>query len=185
MMCQRDQTVSTDPAETNSVFEVARSLLPAATAFALKVRLDSDTAQEAMREAAKRVLEVQRSERGEGSLPRVRNLPGYLFTVYRNVIFAELKRREREPPLIDDLNARGLDSGGDEIRSVENRILISEIVKRMNPKSRIIFNYRVLGYSFEEIAGRFKTDMGTTVTAAALRSEYSKAISRIIEEIDL
>jgi RNA polymerase sigma factor (sigma-70 family) len=173
------------PEGTYEVFEVARSLLPAAKAFARKVGLDPDTADDSMMEAAKRVLELQQIESVEDSPTKIRNLPAYLFTVYKNLTIVELRRQEREPTISnDDLTTRAGDTGADAVRSVESRILVSEIVKRMNPKSRTIFSYLVLGYAYEEIAYRFKKDLGISVTAATLRSEFSKAVSRITRELD-
>lgn len=176
--------MSADTEEASKVFEVARSLLPAAEALARRFRLDPDTAREAMMEAAKRVLELQQTERGEANPPKVRNLPAYLFTVYRNLMIAELRRQAKELTISDESVMPVVGMTADAVRSVENKILLSEIVQRMNAKSRAIFSYLVLGYSYKEIARRFEEDKGIRVTAATLRSEFSKAIARVTRELE-
>ncbi|CAN5464274.1 hypothetical protein BH20ACI3_BH20ACI3_35130 [soil metagenome] len=78
--------------EADRVFEVALSLVPAAEALARRCQLSSDTAHEVMMEAAKRVVESQASDRHE-LRERIRNLPAYLFSVGRNLMLTELRRK--------------------------------------------------------------------------------------------
>lgn len=174
---QRDISSLEGSEEPDRVFEVALALVPAAQAFARRCQLSPDTAHEVMMEAAKRVVESQASSRYE-LREHIKNLPAYLFSVGRNLMLAELRRKKDEVQLDDDSNLAAND-----IKSIESRILLSEIVRRMNPKARTIFRYRTLGYDYSEIAKKFKK-MGYRATEASLRSEFSKATKRIIRELE-
>jgi DNA-directed RNA polymerase specialized sigma24 family protein len=174
---QRDNSSRSSPEEADQVFEVALSLVPAAEAFARRRQLSSDTAHEMMMEAAKRVVESQASAR-YGARESIKNLPAYLFSVGRNLMLGELKRKKDEVQIDDDQ-----DLAANYTESIENRILVSEIVQRMNPKVRAIFRYRTLGYGYDEIARKFK-EMGVKATGGSLRSELSKATKRITEELE-
>ena len=172
---QTDISSLSSSEKTKQVFEVALSLVPAAEAFARRHRLDSDTAHEMMMEAAKRVVELQGSTSGREP---IKNLPAYLFSVGRNLMLAESKRKKDEVQIDDHHKLAANDT-----EPIESRILISEIVRRMNPKVRAIFRYRTLGYSYDEIATRFQ-EAGVRATGASLRSELSKASKRIAEELE-
>jgi RNA polymerase sigma factor (sigma-70 family) len=163
--------------EADRVFEVALSLVPAAAAVARRYQLGPDTAHEVMMEAAKRVVESRASSHSEPK-EQIRNLPAYLFSVGRNLMLAELRRKKDEVQLDDNSNVAVND-----IKSIESQILLSEIVRRMNPKARTIFRYRTLGYDYDEIAREFKK-MGYRATQASLRSELSKATKRIIRDLE-
>lgn len=181
----RDIPAAVSSEEADRVFQVALSLIPAAEAFGRKFQLGSDTAHDVMMEAAKRVVESRRSTGDKAGIGDIKNLPAYLFTVARNLMVAELRRRKEEVSIEDHQNSlasRGIIQS-DDFRFVENRILLAEIVKRMNPKARTIFTYRTYGYDYDEIADKFK-GMGYPTTPGTLRSELSKAIHRITKELE-
>ena len=98
---------------------------------------------------------------------------------------AELRRRKEEVSIDDAQDSVAFREGmrSDNLRFIENKILLSEIVKRMNPKARTIFTYRTYGYDYHEIADKLK-GMGYRATAASLRSEFSKAVSRITRNLE-
>lgn len=160
--------------EDEKVVEIALSLVPAAEAFARRYQLSSDTGREAMMEAAKRIIESR--AKGSESIEGIKNLPGYLFFVGRNLMLNELRRRRNE------VDVEGLDWVPSETSSVESEILVAEIVRRMNPKARAIFRYRTFGYNYDEIAKEFRK-MGYKATQASLRSEFSKAVKQIKGEL--
>ncbi|HKY42556.1 MAG TPA: sigma-70 family RNA polymerase sigma factor [Pyrinomonadaceae bacterium] len=160
--------------ETERVFQVARSLVPAAEAFARKNRLDPGTAHDAMEEAAKRVVAASPSPR-KRTKP-ITNLPAYLFKVGRRLMIAQLQESKVEVPFENQ------DLPVNPVPNLERQILLSEIVSRMGPKARAVFRYRTLDYTYDEIAKEFKK-MGYKATAASLRSELSKATRRITEEL--
>jgi DNA-directed RNA polymerase specialized sigma24 family protein len=61
---------------------------------------------------------------------------------------------------------------------LDQKILVEQIMTRMDPENRRIAQLLILGYSFEEIA---KQD-GTA--SNILRSRYSKQLARIRLELD-
>lgn len=126
-------------------------------------------------EAAKRLIEGRHGDRDKQP-DRITNLPGYLFSVARHLMLDEFKRKRMEVDIGD------LELASSEPKSIESRILVSEIVQRMNSKSRIIFKYRTLGYDYGEIAEEFKK-AGQKATEASLRSEFSKTVKQIILEL--
>lgn len=169
---QRENSSAESSEEDEKVFEVALSLVPAAEAFARKYQLSSDTGQEVMMEAAKRLIE-SRHAHGREYTDRITNLPAYLFSVARHLMLDEFKRKRNEVD-IDNLALAASES-----KFIESRILVSEIVRRMTPKARAIFRYRTLGYEYGEIAKEFRK-MGQKATEASLRSEFSKAVKQIV-----
>jgi RNA polymerase sigma factor (sigma-70 family) len=181
MSSNQKNSSSLSPEQTDGVFEVAFSLIPAAEAFARRCGLSPDTARDVMTEAAKRIVEAPASDE---SVAQIRNLPGYLFAIGRNLMLREFKRQKQQVSL-DEHTALVFNEAlrTDNTTAIENRILLSEIVERMNPKSRTIFKYRTLGYGYGEIAAQFKL-LGHKVSKARLRSEYSKDLKRIIAELE-
>src|SRR5437764_10608293 len=95
---QRDISSWPGSEEPEQVFDVALSLVPTAEVFARKHRLNPETAREAMMEAAKRVVEAQRTLGNKVREP-IRNLPAYLFWVGRNLMLAEIRRNKDEVQL--------------------------------------------------------------------------------------
>jgi len=163
--------------ESERVFEVAQSLVPAAKAFARKNRLDPAYADEAMLEAAKRVV-AARSSPSETSTTPIKNLPAYLYKIGRRLMVDKFNQTKNDVQLTNHevaVNPVGL---------IERQILVSEIVSRMGPKARAIFRYRTLGYGYDEIAKEFKR-MGYKATGGSLRSELSKVTKRITEELQI
>jgi RNA polymerase sigma factor (sigma-70 family) len=164
------------PPSEDRVFEVAQSLIPAAGAFARRHQLDSETAHEAMIEAARRVVKALSSP--QKPQKPIENLPAYLFRIGQNLMLEELNRARHEIQL-DNEDLPVIDTA---IETVERKILVSEIVRRMGPKARMIFNFRAKGLNYNEIAEKFK-DMGYKATGGSLRSELSKAAKRIKDEL--
>lgn len=172
----QQENSSVENSEDERVFEVALSLVPAAQAFARKYQLSSELGREVMMEAAKRVVEIRHDER-QKHMNLIANLPGYLFSVARHLMLDEFKRQRNE------VDIDNLELPASEPKPIENRILVSELVQRMNPKSRIIFRYRTLGYDYGEIAEEFRK-AGQKATEASLRSEFSKTVKQIILELE-
>jgi len=181
------QIVAMDPNQRNTdqlpaseeperVFEVAQSLVPAAKAFARKNRIDPANADEAMLEAARRVV-AARSSPSETSNP-IKNLPAYLFQIGRRLMVDKFEQTK------NDVQLTNHEVAVNPVALIERQILVSEIVNRMGPKARAIFRYRTLGYGYDEIAKEFKK-MGYKATAGSLRSELSKVTKRITEELQI
>jgi len=169
--------------ETEQVFQVALSLVPAAKAFGRKLQLDPEAAHDAVMEAAERVVRSAGIS-NRAVAERIKNLPAYLFTVARHLMLDEIKRQREEMSIDNPDNEALLDRHRFEnATNIYYGILQSEIVERMNPKARAIIGYRTKGYSYKEIAEEFRK-RGFRATAGSLRSELSKAYAEITQELE-
>ena len=116
--------------------------------------------------ALKRVCAKITEKRADGSI-RIEKLNAYIQTAFKYEVLAQLKRNRTgnaDPP--DELAAK-VDV------NIDQKILVEQIMARMDPENRRIAQLLILGHSFEEIA---KQD---GVASNVLRSRYSKQLSRI------
>ena len=82
---------------------------------------------------------------------QIRDLPGYLFQTYKRLVLAELEKqnRHRKADVAASELVRPLISDADRM---DRHILIAELVRRMDPWTRDVFEALTLGYTFEEVA---------------------------------
>lgn len=171
--------------EVRRVFETAYSLIPAATTFGRRFQFDPDTSYDLVMKAAERLIESRVREPKQAE-DKIKNLPAYLFVVIRHLMFQELRRRSPETS-IEELEATPethIALMTDPRTSLEMSIMLSELVRRMSPRAREIYNYRTQSFTYEEIAEKF-ADMGYKTTAARLRSELSKAMARVRKDLGI
>ena len=84
-----------------------------------------------------------------GRRAQIRDLPAYLFQTYKRLVLAELeKRNAHSTRQLDDADLLRCPIDADRI---DRDILIHELVGRMDPWSRDVFETLSLGYSFDEI----------------------------------
>lgn len=113
------------------------------------------------------------------SLPDVRiaNLPAYLFQTYKHLVLAELEKqsghRKREAERRIELEALS----GSLAENVDRKILIQQIMRRMDSRMREVFELLILGHSFEEI-GKLRGE-----NAHALRTRFHKRLKRLTKEL--
>ena len=169
--------METESEYKEKLFNVARSLIPAARAFGQNQGLRPGLAEDMMMESVKRILEYHQTHPDQ-TPHQIKNLPAYIFTTARNLIADELQKQSTETEFDDEAF-----SDEEPFARLERRILASEIVRRMNPKSRAIYGYLIRGHSYEEIAREFERKLGKKVTAATLRSDFSKTVRRISKEL--
>lgn len=167
-----------DSDDLTEVYETAQSLLPAAESFAKQVGLDAQQAEETLMQAADNVLKAK----GRGI--EILNLPGYLFTAYKRLVLGLVRRNRNEEPLVDGKQEQLSVSAPHIAQDLEKKILVEEIARRMDPQSKFIFEYLLLGYSYHEIAGKFSERFGVDVKDNALRSKFSKTVHRLEKELE-
>ncbi|HYG82577.1 MAG TPA: hypothetical protein VD861_19430, partial [Pyrinomonadaceae bacterium] len=91
-----------------------------------------------------------------------------------NLLKERLKRLRRAEPYDD----AALDAPGEGFAlSAEKLICVREIVSRMDDSTRKVFEFRQLGYTFEEI-GR-----GKGASADVTRAEFHKRLKRLAKSI--
>jgi RNA polymerase sigma factor (sigma-70 family) len=105
-------------------------------------------------------------------------LKRYLFTSFRNCLLDEIKNQQSSAGTkLEDLEAVADQSSSESLaEQIEKKILLEEIVRHMDDKTRFIYERLILGYTFEEIA----ETMGTQ--SNVLRSRFSKSMRRIASE---
>jgi RNA polymerase sigma factor (sigma-70 family) len=158
---------------SSDVYQAAGELWPSAQRFALMTLHDAPAGIRLMMKAAARV-----SHRlDEVGNQEIHDLKGYLFAVFKRMVLSELEKEAghlRAASLLEQETSRDAE---DLAQILERKILIDEVVQRMDPQTRRVFELLVLGYTFEEIADR------TGVKANVIRSRFSKRINRLTRSI--
>ena len=152
------------------VYKEAQALWPQAEQFAIRTVGDPQIGINLMYHAAAIVTRIFASEPS-----KIQSLPGYLFITYKRLVLTELKKENSHRLIEEGLSATMPPETS--AQSVEQKILIEQIRRRMEPKMCKVFELLVLGYSFEEIA----PEVG--MRANALRSYHSKQIQKIIKAV--
>lgn len=152
------------------VYECAGALWPRAESFSVSVLRDGPAGLKLLLKASALVTRA-RAER----LTAVENLPSYLFRTYKRLVLEQLEvesgHRRLEAMLMQAPVA------GDNDRSDE-KILVQQIMRRMDQPMREVFELLLLGYTFEEIAERSGRGANT------LRATYSKQIRRLVRSVN-
>jgi RNA polymerase sigma factor (sigma-70 family) len=155
------------------VNNVLNDLLPRARNFALSKLQDESEGDRLLRKAAASVERVYCKQPDQ-----IDDLHNYLFTAFKHLVIAELKRRRRVESL-DDHQAAALVLGlTDVVDNVEQKILLEEIMQRMETPMREIFEMLILGYTFEDIAKEFGEKSNK------LRSRFSKLLAKLIKQLN-
>jgi DNA-directed RNA polymerase specialized sigma24 family protein len=158
------------------VYNAAGAIWQRGRGFARSQGIDDGISHTAMIRAVAKV-----SRRQKGSDPYIKTpgaLKAYLFTAFRRCLLDEIKDKKTSAGAsLEDLEAVADESSSDSLAiKVEKKILLEEIVRHMDDKTRSIYERLILGYSFEEIA----ETMGTQ--SNVLRSKFSKKVRRIASE---
>lgn len=150
-----------------SVYNAAGDVWESALKFARSRDLDESEAREALLRA---VASVSAQDTNA-----IKALHSYLFKAYANVINRLLTQHKHYASL-DSINQE-LSSDPDAAVVIEQDILLTEIVARMDDEMRKIYEGLILGYSFAELAPKLGKP------ANSLRSKFSKGVKRIAREI--
>jgi DNA-directed RNA polymerase specialized sigma24 family protein len=155
------------PALKEDVYNAAGEIWPNALKVARHAGLDESDARAALFKAIAKV--------SNRDVEHIHSLNGYLFTTYGRLIrrVVDEQRRYTSLELIND------DLSSDQMVAAvaDNDILLREIVARMDPDLRRIYEGLILGYSFEELARKERTP------ANVLRSRFSRGIRRLAQEV--
>jgi len=162
----------------DDIAKVARSLLPAARAMAGRAHQASVPVEDLMQEAISKVGPWRPRKSPIG------NLPAYLFTTYKHLLWAYLRRTEQEVTLSESEWGM-LPASANPSQTIEAKILIEEIVKRLKEEDRFIFNCLALDYSYREISQLYERQFGTKIGENVLRSKFSKAVKKLAEEFSI
>lgn len=155
------------------VYRTAGELWPFAEQLARNNLHDSMAGQKLMLKAVvnvSRVLEVEPKS--------IRNLKGYLFVTYKRLLLEELNKRRRQ----EESGARELRPGAEAEQrgnadDLERKILVQELIQRMDGNMRYVFERLILGYTFEEIAAEQKTPSNI------LRNRYHRMLKHLVKQV--
>jgi DNA-directed RNA polymerase specialized sigma24 family protein len=107
----------------------------------------------------------------------ITNLPAYLFKTYQRQVLAELeKEKSHERILVGQAGEISL-NGHDACAELDQQILVYELRKRMDERTRQVFDLLVLGHSFEEIGSMLGK------SSRAVRNNYYDHLDRLKKEL--
>ena len=151
------------------IHEAAREIWRWAAAYAIATLGDEASGQLALKKVCAKITE----KRAAGSI-RIVKLNAYIQAAFKHEVLAQLKSK-RSANVVDLATEPITDSGLD----IDQKILVEQILARMNSEDRRITELLILGYSFEEIAKKDGT------RSNVIRSRYSKLLKRIKKELDV
>jgi DNA-directed RNA polymerase specialized sigma24 family protein len=152
------------------VYEAARQLWPTAEKLAREELDDPALKQQLLLKAAADVTPIWCND-----ATRIDNLPGYLFKVYKRLLWRELLKTRKHHSWEAELEF--LTASLEGVEEVERKILIQQILNRLDSEMRFVFEMRIFNHSFEEIA-RF-----LNCSPHTLRTRYSKQLARLRQQI--
>jgi DNA-directed RNA polymerase specialized sigma24 family protein len=149
------------------IHETAGEIWRWAAPYAIAKLGDEASGQLALKKVCAKITEKRAAE-----AIRIVNLRAYIQTAFKHEVLAQLKRN-RSVDL--DLSAESVTEYD---LNTDQKILVEEILARMNSDDRRITELLILGYSFEEIAKKDGTHSN------AIRSRHSKLLKRIKRELE-
>jgi len=150
------------------IHEAAGEIWHWAAAYAIPTLGDEASGQLALKKVCAKITE----RRAAGAIQIV-NLRAYIQTAFKHEVLAQLKRHRSTNV---ELSA---DPKPDCGLPIDQKILVEQILARMDHEDRRITELLILGYSFEEIAR--KDGRRSNV----LRSRHSKLLKRIKKELNV
>jgi DNA-directed RNA polymerase specialized sigma24 family protein len=148
------------------IHEAAGGIWRWAAAYAIATLGDEASGQLALKKVCAKITE----RRAAGAIQIVK-LNAYVQTAFKHEVLAQLKRKRLANV---DLSTEPLTDYG---LDIDQKILVEQILARMDPEDRRITELLILGYSFEEIAKK------AGKRSNVIRSRHSKLLKRIRREL--
>jgi hypothetical protein len=148
------------------VYRAAGELWPQAEGFVHSKLHDCPAGMRLMLKAAATVSRKRREQPDQ-----IRDLKAYLWTTFKHFISDEVEKESRYQPL--ELERQPENGANGHSESPYDQILIEEVMAQMDSWTRKVFELRVLGYQFEDIAQMFK------MRPDLLRSKFHKEIKKL------
>lgn len=150
------------------IHATAGELWPQALSFARDKLGDVSTGQELMLKASALV-----SRKLAEQSDHIREPKSYLWQIYKRLVLAEVKKSQRLCSLDDEIERLVSVSPND----LDDEILIREVRDRMDDWTRLVFDLRVFGLDYEEIAQKLDT------RANRVRSKFAKEIRKLAKQL--
>ena len=148
------------------VYRAAGELWPQAEGFVHSKLRDRPAGMQLMLKAAATVSRKRREQPDQ-----IRDLKAYLWTTFKHFISDEVEKENRYQPLEAEQQLESDAIGLSE--ALNDQILIEEVMAQMDPWTRRVFELRVLGYQFDDIAHMLK------MRPHLLRSKFHKEIKKL------
>lgn len=154
-----DKDSNGQPLDKN-VLETAEKIAPVLTRYRHQEIDCESTCNDMLQEA------VEAASRATQRNP-VTNLAGYLARIYKHIVDNFLERKNKLIPVDDDFletlaNAQHAPSFEE---WMHNRLVLEKLMKSVDRETRLIWGWRIAGYSESEIAKR----LGTTANTVSMR----------------
>jgi DNA-directed RNA polymerase specialized sigma24 family protein len=133
-------------AVTHEVYQAAESLREQAESYAratLGAEADGRTLLAKAAATVTRALEDRHEQ--------IANLEAYLFQTYKRMVLAEVEKERARSRILAELAGSVSQNGHDALAELDQYILIKQLRRRMNQRTRMVFDLLALGHTFEEI----------------------------------
>jgi len=107
----------------------------------------------------------------------ITNLPAYLFKTYKRQVLAELEKEKSRERILVEHGAGTSQNGQNAYVELDHQILIHELRRLMDERTREVFDLLVLGHSFEEIG------LILGKSSRAVRNNYYDHLDRLKKEL--
>lgn len=108
---------------------------------------------------------------------QIDDLKAYLFQTYKHLVLDELRKENRRKEIQTERRAELESLSVNVTEDIDRKILLEQVVRRMDPWLRKVFEWRCLDYDFDTIAKSLGEKTGV------VRSKYSKRVTQLLEKI--
>jgi hypothetical protein len=154
------------------VHRAAGDLWPQAEAYSLTVLQDVQIGQRLLLKAAAGVSRIYREKPAD-----ILNLKAYLYRTFKRLILAQLEYENGHRRLEAVYLSEGADVLDSVSTDIEQKILIQQIMRRMDEWMLEIFKLLILGHTFEEIGTK------RNQKPQRLRAKFSKQLMKLKKRI--
>lgn len=153
-------------------YMAAGAIWGSAKKLALLILQDSQAGSRLLFKAAV-IVSLKRNEPGV----QIDDLKSYLFQTFKNLLLDELRKENRRKEIQSEKRADLESLSVNIAEDVDRKILLEQIVRRMDPWLRRVYELRCLDYDFDLIA----RSLGEKTNV--VRSKYSKSLTKLIKRI--
>lgn len=154
------------------VYQAAGELWPQAERYSISVLQDGPAGQRILHNAAAIVSRIYLERSG-----RINNLKAYLYQTFKRLVLAQLEKESGHRKLEAAMLSRTTEEAESLTTDIDRKILVQQIMQRMDRQMREIFELLVLGHTFEEIGQHLNR------SAHSIRTAYNRRLNRLIMQI--
>ena len=154
------------------VYEAAERGWPQMESFARQTLGDPQAAQQLLMKACALVTKSMANEPG-----RITHLSAYLEVTWKRLVLAELEKERKQQQHQMEIAHDAQLTATDTVQQIEQQILVQEIVARMDDWTRTVFEYQMLGHSFEEMS----QTLGQS--GHVIRTKFGKKLKKLKQQL--